>query len=125
MDILAEFLKNHSSLIKWLLILITMPAMIMFFILLEKERYKKEIEPFKNLFTFLNGKFTSNIFSQIYADSFKGMHEGFPYTIKLKTSSWGGGYSPAMLTIFFERRTPFNMIVNSLASRAYGGLPKK
>jgi hypothetical protein len=116
MDILPEFLNNHYSLIKWLLILITMPAIIMFYIILEKEQYKEEIEPFKNSFTFLNGKFTSNIFSRISGDSFKAMHEGFPYTIKLKDSSRGGGYSPAMLTIFFERRTPFNMIVNSLAS---------
>jgi hypothetical protein len=118
MDILAEFLNNHYSLIKWLIILITMPAIIMFYILWEKERHKEEIEPFKSLFTFLNGKFTSNIFSQIYGDSFKGVHEGFPYTIKLKRSIWGDGSSPgspAMLTIFFERRTPFNMIVNSLA----------
>lgn len=115
MDALAEFLNNHSSLIKWLLILTTVPAMIMFYILLEKERHKEEIEPFKNLFTFLNGKFTSNIFSLFYGDSFKGMHEGFLYTIKLNRSNSGRESSPAMLTMLFKRRTPFNLIVNSLA----------
>jgi hypothetical protein len=110
MDALSEFLNNHSSLIKWLVMLTIGSAGIMFLILWLKEGYKEEIEPFKKLFTFLNGKFTSNILSQFFSCTFKGVHEGFPYTIKLRTSG-GGGEEAAKLNIFFERHTPFTMSV--------------
>jgi len=106
MDTLADILVNHGRLIVICFAVPVIPAVIMILIL----RNIKEMEPFKNLSTFLNGKFTSNIISA----SFKGMHEGFPYTIKLYCSTpydAETGGSSAELTIVFERHTHFTMRV--------------
>ena len=89
------------------------PAAFLFSRLVDKWNYKEEIKLFKNIATFLNGNFTSNIFSQFYVDSFIGVHEGFPYTIKLTLRPNGFDSDSILpkLIIFFERRTSFNMTV--------------